>query len=423
MSQENTFKKIRNELEDIPIVDIHTHLNPLQLKSNDLSEVVLYHYIATELVTSGMPQEILSIKDPDERVRRSLPFLKNIKNTSTFWALKRILSKLFNFDEELSENTFNKLQERFQAFEKNLNGVNFLKEKVKIKKAFLTLQFSDINTTFDSSFFTGSLRIEKLSKDISLEDLRKLEEIFSLEVKNSKDLREGISIVFEKFKNKLSSVAISLNPSELILEDYEEKQVDDTISKVKSGKQLSFEGKVYLLSFVVNEFLKLLKDSKVTFQLMLSVERPVVGASPPDYAIVVNEPKQLLSLCSLFHKYKEVKFDLISASKVQTHEIDVVTKNYPNVFSSGFWWYSYYPSIMEERTVEKLQMLPMNKWCAFFSDAYVPEWSYGKAQLTKYQLAITLTNLVEREYFSKDLAVEVAENLLYKNAIDIYNLK
>lgn len=423
MSQESIFRKIYDEIKDIPVVDIHTHLNPLHLKSKDLSEIVLYHYIATELVTSGMPQEILNIEDKNERVRRSLPFLKNIRNTSTFWALKRILSDLFSFSEELSEESFPKLKEKFEDFEKNFNGISFLKKNVKVKKAFLTLQFSDVDISFDSSFFTGSLRLEKLSKDLSLEDLRKLEEISSLEIKSAEDLREAISVVFEKFKKKLSSVAISLNPSEMISDNYKESLVDEAINNVRVRKQVKLEEKVSILSFVVDEFLKLLKDSKITFQLMLGVERPVVGASPPDYAIVVNETKQLLSLCPLFHKYDEVNFDIISASRAQTHELDVVAKNYPNVFVSGFWWYSYYPSIMNERITERLQMLPMNKWCAFFSDAYVPEWSYGKAQLTKYQLAITLSNLVKQGYLSEELAFEISENLLYKNAISIYNLK
>jgi glucuronate isomerase len=156
---------------------------------------------------------------------------------------------------------------------------------------------------------------------------------------------------------------------------------------------------------------------------MLGVERPVVGASPPDYAIVANEPSQLLSLCPLFHKYKDVNFDLISASRIQSHELDVIAKNYRNVYVSGFWWYSYYPSIMMERTVEKLQMLPVNKWCAFFSDAQVPEWVFGKAKLVKHQLAITLNDLVEKDYLDLELALEAARSLLYENALEIYHLK
>ncbi|MEM2615101.1 MAG: hypothetical protein QXO15_12900, partial [Nitrososphaerota archaeon] len=146
-------------------------------------------------------------------------------------------------------------------------------------------------------------------------------------------------------------------------------------------------------------------------------------ASPPDYAIVLNDPKQLLSLCPVFHEYRDVKFDVISASKIQTHELNVIAKNYSNVFASGFWWYSYYPSMINEKTIERLQMLPMNKWCAFFSDAYVPEWCFGKSELVKHQLSITLSDLVDQEYFTIDIAIEIAKKILYENPIEIYGLK
>jgi glucuronate isomerase len=422
MEREKRFIKIFEEIPNTPVIDIHTHLNPVRLKAKDLSEIILYHYIATELASSGMPREILDIEDPDERVRRVIPFLKNVRNTSTFWALRRVFS-LFDFNEELTEKSFALLKDKFMDFEKNFDGISFLRKRVKVEKAFLTLQFTDTGLTFDTSFFTGSLRLERLSKEFSKESLGMLENLFSLKVNSVRGMREAVGEVFDKFKERISTITISLNPSETIVTDHREELVDEAIRKTETGGRLSLEEKNALLSFVVEEFLKLIKDEGIVFQLMLGVERPVVGASPPDYAIVVNEPSQLLSLCPLFHKYKEVSFDLISASRTQTHELDVIAKNYRNVYVSGFWWYSYYPSIMMERTVEKLQMLPVNKWCAFFSDAQVPEWVFGKAQLVKHQLAITLSDLVEKEYLDLQLALETARSLLYENALEIYRLK
>lgn len=415
------FKKLYEEISEIPIIDIHTHLNHLRLKANDLSDIVLYHYIATELATSGMPHEFLSIKDPSERIRKCLPFLKNIRNTSTFWALKQILSDLFEFNEDLNEDSLPLLQEKFQVFEENFDGVSFLKERLKMNRVFLTLQFTNRYITFDPSFFTGSLRLEGLSKDFSQETLRKLEEITLFEIKNRNDFRDGLIMVFQLFQRFIHSIAISLNPSEIIV-DPDERHVDEAIEKIRLGRQLAFDEKIHVLSFAIDTFLKLIEGNRIAFQLMLGVERPVVGASPPDYAIVVNELGQLLSLCPLFHKYGEINFDVISASKVQTHELNVISKNYNNVFVSGFWWYCYYPSIMDERIEERLQMLPMNKWCAFFSDAYVPEWCFGKAELTKHQLSLSLSKLIEQGYFSMELAVEVARRLLYENALEIYRL-
>jgi glucuronate isomerase len=422
VSNGRLFKKIYEEISEIPVVDIHTHLNHRKLRANDLSDIILYHYIATELAASGMPREILNVEDPQERIRKCLPFLKNIRNTSTFWALKQILSNLFEFGEDLNDESLSKLQEKFQVFERSFDGAIFLKERLRMDRVFLTLQFADRDTAFDPAFFTGSLRFESLSKDLSHEALKKLEEIALLEIKNHNDFRDGIITVFQRFERIVHSIALSLNPSEIII-DPDETRVDEAIEKIRLGKQLAFDDKIHILSFTVDTFLKLMEGKSITFQLMLGVERPVIGASPPDYAIVVNEPRQLFSLCPLFHKYSEVNFDVISASRMQTHELNVISKNYSNVFVSGFWWYSYYPSLMNERIVERLQMLPMNKWCAFFSDAYVPEWCFGKLQLVKNQMTLALSSLVEQGYLDMETALETARKLLYENAVDIYYLK
>ncbi|MEM2276987.1 MAG: hypothetical protein QXO15_09395 [Nitrososphaerota archaeon] len=415
------YSEIYRRISEIPLIDIHTHLNPRRLRAENLSEIILYHYIATELATSGMPREILDISDPDERVRRSIPFLNRIRNTSTFWALEKIIKKLFGFSGDIREDNFNILKEKFLKFEKNFNGVSFLKERVGIKKSFLTLQFTDLDSSFDP-LFTGSFRLEKLSKDFSPDSLNKLEELSSIEINDTEGFREALSWVFEKFESKISSVAISLNPSEIIVIP-DKAILESAVIKIRSNHPLTNEEKNHLMSFTIREFLNLIKGSDIVFQLMLGVERPIIGASPPDYAIVLNDPKQLLSLCPVFHEYRDTKFDVISASKIQTHELNVIAKNYSNVFVSGFWWYSYYPSIIKEKTIERLQMLPMNKWCAFFSDAYVPEWCFGKSELVKHQLSITLSDLVDQGYFAIDLALEVAKKILYENPIEIYGLK
>ncbi|MEM3713098.1 MAG: glucuronate isomerase [Thermoproteota archaeon] len=413
--------KVYRRISEIPLIDIHTHLNPHRLRAENLSEIILYHYIATELITSGMPREILDIENPDERVRRSIPFLNKVKNTSTFWALEKIVTKLFGFSGDIGEDNFNVLKERFLDFEKHFDGISFLKERVRIQKSFLTLQFTDLDSPFDP-LFTGSLRLEKLSKDFSLDSLNKLEELSSIEINNAERFREALKWIFEKFESKISSVAISLNPSEMVMIP-DKATVDNAITKIRSDYQLTSEEKNHLISFTIREFLNLIKDSGIVFQLMLGVERPVIGASPPDYAIVLNDPRQLLSLCPVFHEYRNVKFDVISASRIQTHELNVIAKNYSNIFVSGFWWYSYYPSIINEKTIERLQILPINKWCAFFSDAYVPEWCFGKSELIKHQLSITLSDLIDQGYFTIDLALEVARKILYENPIEIYSLR
>ncbi|MEM3385912.1 MAG: hypothetical protein QXE78_10355, partial [Nitrososphaeria archaeon] len=102
------------------------------------------------------------------------------------------------------------------------------------------------------------------------------------------------------------------------------------------------------------------------------------------------------------------------------HPLTVISKNYPNVFLSGYWWYTMYPEIIRSFLKLRIQMLPYNKIGGFFSDAYVADWVYGKAVLAKRQIAHVLTEMVAEKYITKDVAFDIASALLNENAYMIY---
>jgi len=63
---------------------------------------------------------------------------------------------------------------------------------------------------------------------------------------------------------------------------------------------------------------------------------------------------------------------------------------------------------------ERLDMLPVNKQVGFFSDAYVIEWTYGKALLIRKQMAQVLAGKIEQGQYSRDEALSIARAILYE---------
>jgi glucuronate isomerase len=189
---------------------------------------------------------------------------------------------------------------------------------------------------------------------------------------------------------------------------------------LKEVGTLDINGRRIFSSFMLNQLLELCKEYNLVAQFMLGVKKPVPGASPPDYAITIFNSQQLLDIATLFAKYPEVNFDIFIADSLLNHPITVIAKNYPNVFLSGYWWYSMYPEIIRSYLRLRFQMLPYNKVGGFFSDAYVADWVYGKAILAKKQIAHILTEMIMEEYISMDLVIDIAKALLYGNAERIY---
>ena len=85
--------KINRALDTVKVIDPHCHLDPAQPSARNLADIVLYHHVWIELVSSGMGQNEVTVEglpheladpqmEPFERVRRSIPYLRNIGNTT-----------------------------------------------------------------------------------------------------------------------------------------------------------------------------------------------------------------------------------------------------------------------------------------------------------------------------------------------------
>jgi glucuronate isomerase len=414
------FREIREKLAEIPVVDIHTHINPEKPHAERPEDVILYHYIVTELATAGVSRDILEKADMNEVLKK----MRLIKNTSTYWCLLKIMNDLYELGEErLKPEEWSEARRIIESTSKSPGWVErVLHGKIKTKRVFITLDYASPIPNYDPTIFVGGLRIDPLISRLSKGSLDKLGKVAGVQITTLRDLDEGLDEIFKAFSKHIKTVTVSLQPEDEF-KHVDSEEVGDSLKRIVEGFPLRPQQFRSLSSHIICKVSSLCQEYDVVFQIMLGVRRPVAGASPPDYAIVAFNTNALTNYCeALFSRFKNVKFDLILANSIQSHEIAVIAKNYPNVYFSGFWWYSFYPHIIRWGLLERIQMLPRNKVNAFFSDAYVIEWIYGKSCLLKDQLAYVLADMVEHGYYDKDFALEMAEDLLCKNPTMIYQL-
>jgi hypothetical protein len=87
-------------IDETPIIDPHAYLRCDQPHAPDLAGPMSCQWIQTELRVIGMPAADLDPALPaDERVRRSLPSPRRIRNTAMAWCLHRIFRDHCDFDE------------------------------------------------------------------------------------------------------------------------------------------------------------------------------------------------------------------------------------------------------------------------------------------------------------------------------------
>jgi len=333
----------------------------------------------------------------------------------------KMLRDLYGFEEEeINQENWKDLRDTILSHAEKRDWYTKVLEKTGLKKGFLTFRYEEEVPKYDRNFYVGALRIEPLISRLSQNDIQALEKAVGASIKSISDFEEALPLLFKKFSDCVA-VTASILPEETF-EEPDKAKARASFKKRISGLDLSASEMQNLRSYSMNCMLSLAEEYDLPFQLMLGVRRPVVGASPPDYAVVGFETKSLLSLCPLFHRFSDVNFDVFLANRVQSHELTVIAKNYPNVYVSGYWWYVFYPTMIEQFLLERLQMLPRNKMNGFFSDAYVAEWTYAKASMVRLQLAIVLTKMVEDGFYTEDLARNLATDLFARNPEKLYKL-
>jgi len=425
MAGTSLYEELLSSIKEMPVVDIHNHLNPEALSPRGIDDIIFYHYIVTELATAGMPWKELEELRGVERLRRALSYLGSIRNTSTYWCLMQILRELYGFKGKyIDQGNWSEVVKLIEAaVGDEKRALELLKKKVPVKKSLLTLQPFEPIPKYDQELFTGALRMDPLLPNLNPATLRRFEEVVGVEVRTPDDLAEGIKALIKKFEGHIAALTVGIQPDDdFVASGARPSDAKPYIENLKKGASLEPLGRRILNSFILEELANIASERKLVLQLMVGVKRPVPGASPPDYAIVMYSPRQVLDIALFLSRHPDTRFDLIHADPLLNHQLAVVAKNYPNAFLSGYWWFSMYPEFISLYIRTRLQMLPYTKTSGFFSDAYVADWVYGKAALAKKELARTLATMVEEGYIDKELALEIAEALLHGNAERLYRL-
>ena len=89
MTNDNLTRDLTAALNEIPIIDPHSHIDPLAPVSKSLEDILGYHYYTELAHSAGMNQAVLS-KDvsPRERVREIVKFMAKFDNTAQYgWFL------------------------------------------------------------------------------------------------------------------------------------------------------------------------------------------------------------------------------------------------------------------------------------------------------------------------------------------------
>jgi glucuronate isomerase len=165
------------------------------------------------------------------------------------------------------------------------------------------------------------------------------------------------------------------------------------------------------------------REFGLPFDLMVGVNRRVYRGGVPGGQDLFDQRTSLVQLAELFNAFPEVTFCVSVLSQAQNQELAAYSWIFPNVVTSGHWWYSNVPAYIELDARARLQAVPKTKQIGYYSDMYKLEFGLPKYNMYRRILARLLADDFVRPGVTDEAgAVALARLLLRDNARRIFRV-
>lgn len=412
------FDELLTEIEQIPAIDIHSRIRADSPGAADLSDIVLGDGIVSDLRSAGVSPELLETEGTKKKVYELAGHLEKIKNTTTYWCLTQILDGLYQTERPAHESDVDELWGKVEQSAGDPNRASTVLDRANVSKVLVACDWYRA-VPAASERFVPVVRLDRLiNEPFSPKVLDALAEMSGQTVYEAGDLSKAVAELLRKAAGSGSvAVCASFEPH-IDFERGSRDSADRILSLVLLRQKTNRDDRKALRSYVMDQVLKACADHGMVFQLMLGLRR-----AAGERRISAFETGMLSAYSDLFARHPNVKFDVFAADETLGRELAVVARNYANVYLSGHWCYGAFPTRMRNSIRERIEMLPMGKSCGFLSDAGCVEWVYAMAVLTRRELALALSQMVDEGYLSRSCAGEAARSYLLENPKRLYKIE
>jgi glucuronate isomerase len=413
--------ELYKEINKIPIVDIHTHVDFQNPFAKNAWEILSYHYFTEMAHSQGMASEIVTSPKYsfEKKIEKLSKYLPGMQTTEPYRWLMHLLKRLFNFP--YSHLGADNWKSFVKCVENKAKSPNRLEEICKLSNIEI---ISTTNLPWENldgienhknrkgkQLFIPTFRVDLLLT-ADKTTIKKLGESTGKEISNLKDYENAIVNRLSYFKGKgAKSLAISLSPNPMTMH-IDKKESEEIFDKILKDKPTdSSKLSAYMLDFLSS----LCEEYNLAFQLMIGVERGVYTKGIPGGEDVFQTNGSLLGLKYLLNKYSDVKFPISVLSSNQDKELAVYARIFPNVYASSHWWFENTYESIKSNLKNRLKLTPHTKLIGQYSDAYTTELIEAKLDMYRHVLSEVLAEYIKEKRVDEKQALNIAKDLLYNS--------
>jgi len=411
------------EICAIPLIDPHTHIDPHRPTARTLDDILGYHYYTELAHSAGMDKAPLAAgMAPRERVRSILAHMDRFDNTVQYsWFLEIARTFLGFQGERLGAEDADPLWDAAERLMAQPDWEAQVLRRSNLEKVFLTNDFDDPLEGFDTGRYVPCLRTDDLVFHLGRPEVRqRLAKATGVEVGDAAGLRQAIRALFDHFtRHGARACAISLPP------DFSPVQASDSgLTRTLQGTAVNDPGQKSERSHGVFWILaEHCRQFGLPFDLMIGVNRRVYAQGVHQGQDLFDQRTSLLQYAPLFNAFPDVPFCVSVLSTAQNHELAAFSWIFPNVITSGHWWYSNIPAYIDCDTRARLQAVPKTKQIGYYSDMYKLEFALPKYNMYRRVLAQVLADeFIRPRIYTEAQAVHLARMLLHDNPRRIFDV-
>ena len=412
--------RILSELENVVLIDPHTHIDPHSPASTTLADIMGYHYYTELAHSAGLDRRQIEEPglDPKEKVRRIVSRLDDLENTVQVSWLLEMCQTFFDFNEDrITPDNWESLYDRSAEMMADPGWEQHVLNRSKLEQVFLTNDFDDPLEGFDRSRYIPCLRTDDLV--FHLEQPRTRERLATAtetELGGAAAVARSIEKLFDHFKTcGARACAISLPPN-FQPEPVTESAVEPIWQRVLSGRELTGDEAATLSQFVFWTIARLCAEYRLPFDLMIGVNRRVYESGVYQGQDLFDQRTSLIMYRRLFNEFPQVTFPVSVLAQSSNQELVSYSWIFPNVVTSGHWWYSNIPAYIELDCRSRLQAVPKTKQIGYYSDMYKLEFALPKFAMYRRILARVLAEyFVQARNWSEERAIAFGTLVLRGN--------
>jgi len=420
--------ELYEQIDAMPIVDIHTHVNWKAPTARHIGDILSYHYY-TELANSAAYRaDPFPFHDPEQLTHDIVGNLHHIRHTVQYDWLMAISHEFLGIAPwEWTPDNADAIMARSVEVMGSDAWFKELTAQAGIERVYLTNQYDDDLEGLDSSFFTPCLRIEPFVLDILKAETReRMGAALGRPIATTSDVVALIDQTFRRFTAHGMGYAAISSPAGLCTYAVSDEDAQRILTRAIEGAALDAADHQTWAAYAMARIADACRVHRRPFHLMIGVNRDVYAHGVPAGTDLFDSVNSMRGYDWLLNAYPDVPFP--TAVLADTTGLELVASAWirHNVYPSGHWWYANQPTEIARELRRRLDTVPSTKLIGYFSDAYYLEFILPKFRMFKFELAAALAERMERSLihpnmtsFSLDDALDLAYAMLVENPIQI----